>query len=95
MSSFQLNISFSTAVYFQQLCALKTNKFPELRITSVDFLVPVDVRYILQAGLYLLDDGISMWDILENPDKLSKQLAEQKPFWEPGKNVSGSGWKSV
>ncbi len=37
-----------------------------------------------QAGVYTLNDGFSLFEILENPKKLSRQLAEEKPAWEPG-----------
>ncbi len=38
----------------------------------------------LQAGLYGIPSGYSILDLIENPDKLSCQLAEQEPLWEPG-----------
>ena len=50
--------------------------------------------HCFQAGLFALDGGMSLWDILGNPDKISKQLAEQKPLWEPGKNLSGNQVKT-
>ena len=57
-----------------------------LRLTH---LIDQDTSHYFQAGLYALDDGMSLWDILENPDKISRQLAEQKPLWEPGKKHRG------
>ena len=39
---------------------------------------------VLQAGLYTITDGYNLYDIINNPERISQQLAEQTPAWEPG-----------
>ena len=44
----------------------------------------------LQAGLAVLDEKYSAYD-MNDPVKMTKILAEQKPNWEPGKLLSFVG----
>ena len=39
---------------------------------------------VLQAGVYTIADGYNLYDIINNPEKISQQLAEETPAWEPG-----------
>ena len=39
---------------------------------------------LLQAGVYTIADGYNLYDIINNPEKISQQLAEETPAWEPG-----------
>ncbi len=40
--------------------------------------------FIFQAGLAVIDEEFSAFDILQNPEKVGQILAKQKPNWTPG-----------
>ena len=39
---------------------------------------------LLQAGLAIIDEEYSAYDIQDNPSKIGEVLARQKPNWTPG-----------
>ncbi len=53
----------------------------------------ITVRQLLahQAGLYTNDKSFSL-EILKDEEKLSKQLAKQKPYWTPGEARGYHAW---
>ncbi|KAL4219700.1 hypothetical protein ACF0H5_022270 [Mactra antiquata] len=46
--------------------------------------VTVEMLVSHQAGLVAFDETISLLDIRDNPVKVEKMIASQKPFWPPG-----------
>ncbi|KAL4217717.1 hypothetical protein ACF0H5_022458 [Mactra antiquata] len=46
--------------------------------------VTVEMLLSHQAGLAALDEPISLFEFRDNPEKVEKMLASQKPIWPPG-----------
>ena len=38
----------------------------------------------LKAGLTMLEEKFHVFDIVKNPEKVSRILAQQKPLWSTG-----------
>ena len=57
-------------------------------LSNLSFVASVELflEYfaLSQAGVYTIDEGWNLYDIINDPEKISKQLAEQKPAWKPG-----------